>query len=188
MQLVAKSWCVHLTKISCFIFIQMVKRLLFKKMGYQEENYNFWDFSTTIFDIKCPLWMKLAPALVPLEAWFWYMLFLDLLSAKLFLRFLIEYQNSITSKTVSQIFPVMLQSLLKSHYVYTAWLHKISPTLIVRRVCVKKFYLSGQIIVDLWFKVNPEVFPWHICDFYSRKWGTKRKITTFGIFPLQFLT
>ena len=34
--------------------------------------------------------MKLAPALVPLEAWFWYMLFLDLLSAKLFLRFLIE--------------------------------------------------------------------------------------------------
>ena len=34
--------------------------------------------------------MKLAPALVPLEAWFWYMLFLDLLSAKLCLRFLIE--------------------------------------------------------------------------------------------------
>jgi hypothetical protein len=31
------------------------------------------------------------------------------------------------------------------------------------------------------------VFPWHICDFYSRKWGTKRKIKTFGIFPLQFL-
>jgi hypothetical protein len=31
-------------------------------MGYQEENYNFWDFSTTIFDIKCRLWMKLAPA------------------------------------------------------------------------------------------------------------------------------
>ena len=27
--------------------------------------------------------MKLAPALVPLEVWFWYMLFLDLLSAKL---------------------------------------------------------------------------------------------------------
>jgi hypothetical protein len=27
--------------------------------------------------------MKLAPALVPLEAWFWYMLFSDLLSAKL---------------------------------------------------------------------------------------------------------
>ena len=26
--------------------------------------------------------MKLAPALVPLEAWSWYMLFLDLLSAK----------------------------------------------------------------------------------------------------------
>ena len=34
--------------------------------------------------------MKLAPALVPLEAWFWYMLFLDLLSAKLCLRFLTE--------------------------------------------------------------------------------------------------
>ena len=34
--------------------------------------------------------MKLAPALVPLEAWFWYMLFLDLLFAKLCLRFLIE--------------------------------------------------------------------------------------------------
>jgi hypothetical protein len=46
----------------------------------QEENYNFWDFSTTIFDIKCRFWMKLAPALVPIEAWFWYMLFLDLLS------------------------------------------------------------------------------------------------------------
>ena len=34
--------------------------------------------------------MKLAPALVPLEAWFWYMLFLDLLSAKPFLGFLME--------------------------------------------------------------------------------------------------
>jgi hypothetical protein len=34
--------------------------------------------------------MKLAPALVSLEAWIWYMLFLDLLSAKPFLRFLIE--------------------------------------------------------------------------------------------------
>jgi hypothetical protein len=34
--------------------------------------------------------MKLAPALVPLEAWFWYMLILDLLSAKPCLRFLIE--------------------------------------------------------------------------------------------------
>ena len=34
--------------------------------------------------------MKLAPALVPLEAWFCYMLFLDLLSAKLCLGFLIE--------------------------------------------------------------------------------------------------
>jgi hypothetical protein len=46
--------------------------LLFKNIGYQEENYNFWDFFTTICDIKCRLWMKLAPALVPLEAWlFW---------------------------------------------------------------------------------------------------------------------
>ena len=34
--------------------------------------------------------MKLAPALAPLEAWSWYMLFLDLLSAKQRLRFLIE--------------------------------------------------------------------------------------------------
>jgi hypothetical protein len=34
--------------------------------------------------------MKLAPVLVPLQAWFWYMLFLDLLSAKLCLGFLIE--------------------------------------------------------------------------------------------------
>ena len=34
--------------------------------------------------------MKLAPALVPLEAWLWYMLFLDLLSAKPCLGFLIE--------------------------------------------------------------------------------------------------
>jgi hypothetical protein len=50
------------------------------------------------------------------------------------------------------------------------------------RVCLKKFYLSGQIIVDLWFKVNHEVFPWHICDFFSRKWSTKRKTTTFWDF------
>jgi hypothetical protein len=34
--------------------------------------------------------MKLAPALVHIEAWFWYMLFLDLLSVKVFLSFLIE--------------------------------------------------------------------------------------------------
>ena len=34
--------------------------------------------------------MKLTPALVPLDVWFWYMLFLDLLSAKLCLGFLIE--------------------------------------------------------------------------------------------------
>jgi hypothetical protein len=34
--------------------------------------------------------MKLAPALVPLEVWFWYMLLLDLLSAKPCLRFLIK--------------------------------------------------------------------------------------------------
>jgi hypothetical protein len=53
------------------------------------------------------------------------------------------------------------------------------------RVCVKKFYLSGQIIVDLWFKVNPEVFPWHICDFYSWKWGTKRNFST-TIFDIKW--
>jgi hypothetical protein len=34
--------------------------------------------------------MKLAPALVPLEAWVWYMLFLDLLSATHCVGFLIE--------------------------------------------------------------------------------------------------
>jgi hypothetical protein len=34
--------------------------------------------------------MKLAPALVPLETWFWFMLLFDLLSAKLCLGFLIE--------------------------------------------------------------------------------------------------
>ena len=34
--------------------------------------------------------MKLTPALVPLEAWLWYMLFLFLLSAKKCLGFLIE--------------------------------------------------------------------------------------------------
>jgi hypothetical protein len=34
--------------------------------------------------------MKLAPALVSLETLFWYMMFLDLLSAKKCLRFLIE--------------------------------------------------------------------------------------------------
>ena len=34
--------------------------------------------------------MKLAPALVPLKAWLWYMLFLDLLSEKICHGFLIE--------------------------------------------------------------------------------------------------
>ena len=34
--------------------------------------------------------MILVPSLVPIEAWFWYMLFLDLLSAKQCLGFLIE--------------------------------------------------------------------------------------------------
>ena len=38
-------------------------------------HYNFWH--------KMSTWMKLVPVLVPLEAWFWYMLFWDLLSAKL---------------------------------------------------------------------------------------------------------
>jgi hypothetical protein len=32
------------------------------------------------------------------------------------------------------VYSVMFQSLLKLHYVYTAWLHKISPTLIVCRI------------------------------------------------------
>ena len=86
--------------------------LLFKKMGYQEENYNFWDFSTTIFDIKCPLWMKLAPALVPLEACCWNMLFLDLLSAKPVLGFLI--------KLIEQILhTIKVGEILWSHAVYT---------------------------------------------------------------------
>jgi hypothetical protein len=35
-----------------------------------------------------------------------------------FLQFL--NQHSMTTKTVSQIFPVMFQSLLKPHYVYAA--------------------------------------------------------------------
>ena len=43
--------------------------------------------------------MKLAPALVHLEAWFWYMLFLDLLSAKRYLRFLIELIEQILRTT-----------------------------------------------------------------------------------------
>jgi hypothetical protein len=44
-----------------------------------------------------------------------------------------------TSKTVSQIFPVMFQSIFKPHYVYTARLHKISPNLIVCRICSINF-------------------------------------------------
>jgi hypothetical protein len=86
--------------------------LLFKKIGYQEENYNFWDFSTIMFDIKCRLWMKLAPALIPLEAWFWYMLFLDLLSAKLCLRFLIELIEQILQT-------IKVGEILWSQAVYT---------------------------------------------------------------------
>ena len=39
--------------------------------------------------------MKLTPVLVPPEAWFWYMLFLDLLSAKPCLGFLIELIDQI---------------------------------------------------------------------------------------------
>jgi hypothetical protein len=79
-----------------------------------EENYNFWDFSTTIFDIKCRLWMKLAPALVPLEAWCWYMLFLDLLSAKLYLGFLIELIEQI-------LHTIKFGEILWSQAVYTKW-------------------------------------------------------------------
>jgi hypothetical protein len=80
--------------------------LLFKKIGYQEENYNFWDFSTTIFDIKCRLWMKLSSCI-----------------------------GTSRGLVLVYAFPVMFQSLLKPHYVYTAWLHKISPPLIVCRIC-----------------------------------------------------
>jgi hypothetical protein len=50
------------------------------------------------------------------------------------------------SKTVSQIFSVMFQSLLNLHYVYTAWLHKISPTLIVCRICSIKVALEGNFV------------------------------------------
>ena len=67
--------CKILTKISCFMFIQMVKLLQFLN------------------------------------------------------------QHSMISKTVSHIFPVMFQPLLKPQYVDTAWLHKISPNLIVCRIC-----------------------------------------------------
>jgi hypothetical protein len=86
--------------------------LLFKKIGYQEENYNFWDFSTTIFDIKRRFWMKLAPALVPIEAWFWYMLFLDLLSSKECLGFLIELIEQI-------LHTIKVGEILWSQAVYT---------------------------------------------------------------------
>jgi hypothetical protein len=88
--------------------------LLFKKMGYQEENYNFWDFSTTIFDIKCRLWMRLAPALVHIEAWFSYMLFLDLLSAKPCLWFLIELIEQI-------LHTIKFGEILWSQAVSTYW-------------------------------------------------------------------
>ena len=40
-----------------------------------------------------------------------------------------------TSKTVSQIFPVMLQSLLKRQYMSTAWPHKTSLILIACKIC-----------------------------------------------------
>jgi hypothetical protein len=56
--------------------------------------------------------MKLAPALVPLEAWFWYMLFLDLLSAKYYLRFLIELIEQI-------IHTIKIGQILRSQTVYT---------------------------------------------------------------------
>ena len=55
------------------------------------------------------------------------------------------------------------------------------------RVCLKKFYLSGQIIVDLWFKVNHEVFPWHICNFFFKKMEYQKENYNFlGFFHYNF--
>jgi hypothetical protein len=67
-------------------------------------HYNFWH--------KSWFWMKLAPALVPLEAWFWYMLFLDLLSAKLCLGFLTELIEQI-------LHTIKFGEILWSQAVYT---------------------------------------------------------------------
>jgi hypothetical protein len=53
------------------------------------------------------------------------------------------------SKTVSQIFPVMFQSILKPHYVYTAWLHKISPTLIVCSICFNNSIRNPREILQI---------------------------------------
>ena len=56
--------------------------------------------------------MKLAPALVPLDAWFWYMLFLYLLSAKPCLGFLIELIEQI-------LHTIKFGDILWSQAVYT---------------------------------------------------------------------
>jgi hypothetical protein len=64
------------------------------------------------------------------------------------LWFKVLNQHSMTSKTVSQIFPVMFQSLLKPHYVYTAGLHKISPPLIVCRIWNSIFLVKSLLIYD----------------------------------------
>jgi hypothetical protein len=54
-------------------------------------------------------------------------------NGKTFYNFLIN--TAWPPKQCLRFFSVMFQSLLKPHYVYTAWLHKISPTLIVCRIC-----------------------------------------------------
>ena len=60
-----------------------------------------------------------------------------------------------TSKTVSQIFPVMFQSLLKPYYVYTAWLHKNSPNLIVCKICsINSIRNLRHGFADNWSKNN----------------------------------
>jgi hypothetical protein len=82
------------------------------KWGTKRKITTFGIFSTTIFDIECRIWMKLAPVLVPLETWFWFMLFLDLLSAKPCLRFLIELIEQI-------LHTIKVGEILWSQVVYT---------------------------------------------------------------------
>jgi hypothetical protein len=123
--------------------------LLFKNIGYQEENYNFWDFFTTICDIKCIIYSinsirNLRPN------------FADNRSKNNI------YQNQASRGTNAGANFIQSRHFMshivvkKSFHVFTA--HGVHFPVIFR-ACVKKFYLSGQIIVDLWFKVNPEVFP-----------------------------
>jgi hypothetical protein len=62
--------------------------------------------------------MKLAPALVPLEAWFWYMLFLDLLSTKFGLGFLIELIEQILHTNYYAISCKILMCALDQNYLF----------------------------------------------------------------------